>query len=282
MTVEHRTNISTAADQALEFEVVAANGEIVIANETKNPDLFWALKGGGPSTFGVLLSVIIKTHPEVPTAGIVLDINTTDAELFWKGVAAMHDLANHWVDHGMFVNFELWKERFHVQPIVGPNMTAAEIQRVAKPMFDRLQRDGVPYSTFTKEYPTFYDLYADLFEGEGAWAPVLTGGRLFTKRDIARNASAIVDAYRVAVDAGAFMAGHVVGPGYGAPLVNNAIHPAWRDAAAFTVTSVYAPGNAPLAQKAEAQNVITNVIGKALRDASPFGAAYVNEVSQTV
>ena len=34
-----------AADQVLEMEVVTPNGEIVIANECLNEDLFWALRG---------------------------------------------------------------------------------------------------------------------------------------------------------------------------------------------------------------------------------------------
>lgn len=36
-------------------------------------------------------------------------------------------------------------------------------------------------------------------------------------------------------------------------------------------------GNAPLSQKAAAQDRLTNVVDKGLRDASPYGAAYVNE-----
>lgn len=49
-----------AADHALNFEVVTAAGDIINANEVENSDLFWALKGGGPSTFGALISVTLK------------------------------------------------------------------------------------------------------------------------------------------------------------------------------------------------------------------------------
>jgi hypothetical protein len=43
-----------------EAEVVAADGEVRIANTCTNPDLFWALKGGGG--FGVVTSVTLRTH----------------------------------------------------------------------------------------------------------------------------------------------------------------------------------------------------------------------------
>lgn len=77
-----------AADQALSFDVITADGVYRTANARENPDLFWALKGGGPSTFAAVLSVTVKTFPETPSAGVILRINSThtnDTELFWKG-----------------------------------------------------------------------------------------------------------------------------------------------------------------------------------------------------
>src|SRR5271170_8194047 len=47
----------TAAASLLEAEVVTADGQIRIANACTNPDLFWALKGGGGGTFGVISKV---------------------------------------------------------------------------------------------------------------------------------------------------------------------------------------------------------------------------------
>ena len=52
----------TAAANLIEAEVVTANGEVIIANACSNPDLFWALKGGGGG-FGVVTRVTVRTHP---------------------------------------------------------------------------------------------------------------------------------------------------------------------------------------------------------------------------
>jgi FAD/FMN-containing dehydrogenase len=55
----------TAAASLLEAEIVTADGEVRIVNQTREPDLFWALKGGGGGAFGVVTRLTLKTH-ELP------------------------------------------------------------------------------------------------------------------------------------------------------------------------------------------------------------------------
>ncbi len=54
-----------AGASLLEAEVVTADGQVRIANACTHPDLFWALKGGGGGSFGVVTRVTLKTH-ELP------------------------------------------------------------------------------------------------------------------------------------------------------------------------------------------------------------------------
>jgi FAD/FMN-containing dehydrogenase len=49
-------------DNVLAFELVTAEGELIVANDEENPDLFWALRGGG-GNFGIVTSVVYKVHP---------------------------------------------------------------------------------------------------------------------------------------------------------------------------------------------------------------------------
>jgi FAD/FMN-containing dehydrogenase len=54
-----------AAAGLLEAEVVTADGVVRIANACTNPDLFWALKGGGGGSLGVVTRLTLRTR-ELP------------------------------------------------------------------------------------------------------------------------------------------------------------------------------------------------------------------------
>jgi hypothetical protein len=55
----------TAAAGLLEAEIVTADGAVRTVNACTNPDLFWAIKGGGGGSWGVVTKVTLRTH-ELP------------------------------------------------------------------------------------------------------------------------------------------------------------------------------------------------------------------------
>ncbi|KLU87191.1 hypothetical protein MAPG_06193, partial [Magnaporthiopsis poae ATCC 64411] len=55
-----------AADHVMSLEVVTASGRFVTASPSSNADLFWALRGGGGGTYGVVTSAVVRAHPRVP------------------------------------------------------------------------------------------------------------------------------------------------------------------------------------------------------------------------
>ncbi|MDR5781643.1 FAD-binding oxidoreductase [Caballeronia sp. LZ065] len=51
-----------AAASLLQAEIVTADGVIRTVNASREPDLFWALKGGGGGSFGVVTRITLRTH----------------------------------------------------------------------------------------------------------------------------------------------------------------------------------------------------------------------------
>ena len=59
-------------DNLLSAEIVAANGEVLTASADENPDLFWAIRGGG-GNFGVVTRFEFQLHPVAGLyAGLIL------------------------------------------------------------------------------------------------------------------------------------------------------------------------------------------------------------------
>lgn len=74
-------------DNLLSVDVVTAEGELVHASETENPDLFWGLRGGG-GNFGVVSSFEFQLHevgPDVLAGRLIYPIEAaTDVLSFYR------------------------------------------------------------------------------------------------------------------------------------------------------------------------------------------------------
>ena len=76
-----------AGANLIEAEIVTADGEVKIANACSNPDLFWALKGGGGG-FGVVTRVTLRTHalPEY-FGGVFVTVHATSDDAYRRLIA---------------------------------------------------------------------------------------------------------------------------------------------------------------------------------------------------
>ncbi|KAJ4286544.1 hypothetical protein N0V90_013244 [Kalmusia sp. IMI 367209] len=77
-----------ALDNVYEYEVVLANGTITTASEEQNPDLYFALRGGG-NNFGIVTAFTIRTFPSIPIYRGAVAYSDNQTESVLDGV---HDL----------------------------------------------------------------------------------------------------------------------------------------------------------------------------------------------
>ncbi|CAF2145115.1 unnamed protein product [Rotaria magnacalcarata] len=69
-------------DQVLEYEVITADGMFRTVSPCQNGDLFWALSGGGPGTYAVVLSVVLRTFPSPYIVGTLQNIKAPNETRF--------------------------------------------------------------------------------------------------------------------------------------------------------------------------------------------------------
>ncbi len=83
----------TAGASLIEAEVVTADGKLRVVNHVQDPDLFWALKGGGGGTFGAITRLTLATHPLPENFGAIdLTIHAKSDDAFRRLLARFVEL----------------------------------------------------------------------------------------------------------------------------------------------------------------------------------------------
>ncbi|KAF2179557.1 FAD-binding domain-containing protein [Zopfia rhizophila CBS 207.26] len=96
-----------AADQILQAKVITSQGDMLVANEVQNPDLLWAIRGGGPGLYGVVTEYVLKTYPSpenVVSSTLKLSPignNSESLDASWDGFAALLSGLPDLMDYGL-------------------------------------------------------------------------------------------------------------------------------------------------------------------------------------
>lgn len=265
-----------AADQVLEWEVITPDGQILIATPGQNSDLYWALSGGGGGTYGVVLSMTMKLHPDTPTGGATLAF-TEPTEKYWNVIQAFLMNLPEILDAGAVVYWQIIKKgSFTVPQSYLPNGTAQDLERLLQPTLLALNQSGITYAFSSHNHPTFQDASSTMNPQMNV-DEINIGGRLIPRSLASSKSSAsrLIDAIKYILDNKGIFVGvsqDVSTP----PTSPNSVHPYWRETLALAFIGIlYDRYN--MTANHVARKTVTNVLVPALADITPNGAAYLNE-----
>lgn len=226
-----------AADQTLEWEVVTGTGQHLIANRRQNSDLYWALSGGGGGTYGVVLSMTSKAHPDTPTSAMNLtftSINTTQ-DAYYEAISTFHASLPAMVDAGIMSVWYFTNQSFAISPITAPDVSVDALKSYLSPLENKLKNLDIEYTSYYGQFSGYLKEF-NAMQGPIDVGIAQYGGRLIPRSVVENNNSALTEAYRFINNQGA----QFIGVGVNASLkvagdVDNAVNPGWRTALIDTV-----------------------------------------------
>ena len=142
------------------------NGDVLKANSCQNEDLFWAVRGGGGSTFGIIISVTVKAFkmPSTTLIGVNVSPRSGISSKEWYSlVAKMHGEFPRLQDIGVHGYYTLSRSAFSVA-LLQYNAGNQTNDGLLMPLRKMLKSaNSTVSSQFTSQWaPTWYDLVKDI------------------------------------------------------------------------------------------------------------------------
>ena len=236
-----------AADQVLSLEIVTSDGRFITANSETNPDLFWAVCGGGGSTFGVVTSVVVKVYPKIKVTTMRYNM-TTDTNFthdkFWAAQRVYMDNFAKFADLGYYSYYRIrhiGDQIFHdMTSWVAPNTSEVEFRASIAPMVEQWAALGVPFQPIIREYDNYPDAWANGFPQEAWTVTMRQASRFFPRENLvdSQKKVATFDAIRGVFSEGANLIMFNMRNPPGSGDIDNAVNPAWRNLLMFAIMFV--------------------------------------------
>lgn len=281
-----------AADSVLEWEVVTAAGEHLIATPKQHADLFWALSGGGAGTFAVIVTLTTRTYVDGPMQGARFSLTASDPafsgslDAFWDAVETFHSGLTPLVDAGGVMTWELTNSALEVFAIVLPGSNPTIINTTLRPVVEAMQnKTGAVLTISSTSHNSWWDLYQAYFLPVLAISPngQISGGRLLprTLLEDPSSVAGVMKTLREATEGGFVLA-------CGAINANNtstsqfpdtAVFPVWRSTLVQCIVIRTWNYSLPWDINLEFQRNLTRTVMPAIEAATPGGGSYLNEAN---
>ncbi|KAK0443635.1 FAD-binding domain-containing protein [Armillaria borealis] len=275
--------LGLAADNVLEFEVVTANSTYLKVNEEEHTDLFWALRGGGAGSWGVVVSATFRTFPTFNATISVVSMIANDTVAIGSIIATHAKHIFDWDDLYMGQYFYVYENTTADAYMLTfasyfPKISSDEASAALKPFLDDAEEFGQIVGQLFNEV-NINDGVTVVDDVVGSNA--VLGSRLIPASAYRDHPDTFGHVYTQLFDAGAAaVVGLLVAGGKVSEnaYIDSAIHPAWRTAKTHIVLINGWEDSTSLSNISSIQNTFKDTQLPILEQiAGSSGAAYSNE-----
>ncbi|KAJ6545042.1 FAD-binding domain-containing protein [Mycena vulgaris] len=267
-------------DRVLQFKIVTPDGKVRVANDCQNTDLFWALRGGGGGTFGVVLESTTLVSPVVTVQAILVSITSPSANRTKELYSTMIDNGLKWADDG-YGGYVSGGTAVYLTP----KLTAAEHAASMAPMIDfgkRLNATGAGVYQVL-EFPnwlSFFNVFTETeleAQGPPVGYSIAMASRLVARGNFqtALKRTELLDALLTATELTPSLLFDITAPSSFPGDNTTSVTPAWRDSVYHVTVKVPWNWNATTAEKLRGYDLVDTAINH-LRNITPT-ASYSNE-----
>lgn len=277
------TQFGLGADQTLSFDVVTANGDFITASPSENADLYWALSGGGPGTYGIVVSMTVRAYPAQTVGGAAMQLlaASTTPEKFAAAQDKFHELMPAMIDAGAMVVFLVNTQYLVLKPVTVWNSTADYVKNVVlKPFSDALIELGIipPIIYSELSYRDHYDRYmGPLPQGSFEVQRYQFGGRLIPRSVQEKQRATLTKTYSELISQGVLLAGSAAKYERAFKGPDNSVFPVWRNTLTQLQLITNWDSTAPWENMEAAQKRMTKEFMPKLEAITPRSGVYMHE-----
>lgn len=283
------SNFGLGSDQVLSVDIVLPDGRFVTADETQNRDLFWAIRGGGAATWGVVVSMTVKVHPKMVFSGMTWDTTTVEMgitdDTFWKAIEAFW---SRYPDYSAFTPYSYCRMSslpgggyaWRARPFMVPGMALEDFKVLVQPLLNDWAELGVDPKVEFFEDDNLYSAWSQRFPPSVVGNPYgRTGSRLLPRKNWEDEdlMNTTIHTIRGIVEEGAFLVHYNINADQPANTADSAANPAWREVMMFIIYGLLWDAETPEAEVAVIHDKLTNDFGRRLKEISPGAGGYGNE-----
>lgn len=290
------------ADNVLSARVVLADDEVVTASPIEHQDLFFAIRGGGPGTYGVVVETTVKAYPTRPVVAQTLafaPLMTGNGSDFLDAIADVYEAypalsEAGWSGYGqwatsspaaLFAGSTISYAHTMANFRLSADLASAKANAALQKLITRNVTSLFVY-IFYETIPT-YAAFFDKYKGPAPPADSLgsTTGHFLDETSLLANRTALLDTLRITAGAADQYTTNVVEI-FGAPYgqigkdgedFDSGVVPGWRKMIMHHILARGWLQDTPPTVVEDIQNDVEFVKAAALKRLAPDAGGYMNE-----